>query len=57
MNEPPITTVMEFTERADIEPTADGFAIIQDGIRVELSDTLANRFTINVFGARRRASA
>jgi hypothetical protein len=50
-----MNTTIQFDVEADIEPTDDGFAIIQDGVRVELSDTLANRFAINIFGARRRS--
>jgi hypothetical protein len=51
---PPIA--LAFTAAADIEPTDSGFAIIQDGRRVELSDLLAERFVINVLGAQRRAN-
>jgi hypothetical protein len=49
---PPIT----LTAAADIEPTAEGFLISQDGVSVELTDLLAERFVVNVLGGQRRAN-
>jgi len=44
----------KFDEAADVEPTDDGFAVIQDGHRIDLSDLLLNRMALRVFAAHRR---
>lgn len=49
---PPISVAL--TAAAWIEPTDSGFAIVEDGKRVELTDLLAERFVINVLGSQRR---
>lgn len=49
--------IIQFDVGANIEPTDDGFALVQDGHRVELTHVFADQFAINIFGARRRAAS
>ena len=51
------TPWFQFDATADIEPTDDGFAVVQDGKRVDLSDTLVHRLTIRVLSGQRRTAA
>jgi hypothetical protein len=55
MNEPPITINLDAS--ADVEPTADGIAISNQLVRVELTQLLAERLSVNVAAAQRRAAA
>jgi hypothetical protein len=55
MNEPPITINLDAS--ADVEPVAGGIAIVSPLVRVELSELLVERLTVNVLAARRRAEA
>jgi hypothetical protein len=53
--EPPITINLDAS--ADVEPTADGIAISNSLVRVELTQLLAERLSVNVAAAQRRAAA
>ena len=55
MNRPPIEHFLD--EHADIIPTDDGFALETPLVRVNLSDVLVERLTINVLAGRRRIAS
>jgi hypothetical protein len=55
VDSPPITINLDAS--ADVEPVAGGIAIVSPLVRVELSELLVERLTVNVLAARRRAEA
>jgi hypothetical protein len=55
VHHPPIEHNLD--ESTDIEATEDGFALVTPLVRVNLNETLAGRFAVNVAAAQRRAAA
>ena len=55
MDRPPLEHFLD--EHTEIIPTEDGFALETSLVRVNLSDTLVSRLTINVLASQRRTAA